>query len=71
MAGHTGASYNEAALGASYSLSKTTQLYVIGVYEKTSGTDSTGHDAVASIYNLSPSTTNHQVYARVGIQKRF
>ncbi|HDR9140949.1 porin [Burkholderia multivorans] len=71
VSGRTGASYNQAALGASYSLSKTTQLYAIGVYQKAGGTDSTGHDAVASIYNLSPSTKNHQAYARIGIQKRF
>ncbi|VXC92229.1 Outer membrane protein (Porin) [Burkholderia sp. 8Y] len=71
VSGHTGASYNEAGVGASYSLSKTTQLYMIGIYQKASGTDSTGREAVASIYNITPSSTNHQAYVRLGIQKRF
>ncbi|MGF6870649.1 porin [Paraburkholderia sp. MM5477-R1] len=71
VSGHTGASYNQAGLAAQYALSKTTLLYLLSVYQKASGTDSTGHDAVASIYNITPSTTNHQVYVRLGIQKRF
>ncbi|MGU7782815.1 porin [Burkholderia sp. PU8-34] len=71
VSGHTGATYNEGGLGASYALSKTTLLYVLGVYQKASGTDSTGHAAVASIYNITPSSTNHQAYVRVGLQKRF
>jgi predicted porin len=71
VSGHTGASYNQAALGAQYALSKTTLLYLLGVYQKASGTDSTGHDAVASIYNITPSATNHQAYVRLGLEKRF
>lgn len=71
VSGYTGASYNQAGFGASYSLSKSTQLYMIGIYQKANGTDSTGHEAVASIYNITPSSTSHQVYVRLGIQKRF
>jgi predicted porin len=69
--GYTGASYNQAGLGAQYALSKRTLLYVLGIYQKASGTDSTGHEAVASIYNISPSSTNRQAYVRFGIETHF
>ncbi|WP_433706420.1 porin [Paraburkholderia sacchari] len=71
VSGRTGASYNQAGIGAQYALSKTTLLYLIGVYQKASGTDSTGHHAVASIYNITPSATDHQAYVRLGIEKKF
>ncbi|MGF6367995.1 putative porin [Paraburkholderia sp. RAU6.4a] len=71
VTGFTGAKYQQAALDASYSLSKETILYILGVYQKASGIDSTGHDAVASIYTVSPSTSNHQGIIRVGLEKKF
>jgi len=71
VTGFTGAKYSEVALDADYSLSKTTVLYILGVYQKASGIDSTGHEAVASIYTLSPSSSNHQAVVRLGIEKKF
>jgi predicted porin len=71
VTGFTGAKYQQAALDLSYFLSKGTVLYVLGVYQKVSGVDSTGHEAVASIYTLSPSTSNHEAVLRLGIEKKF
>ncbi|MEM5343961.1 porin [Paraburkholderia azotifigens] len=69
--GHGGAHYNQGALGADYFLSKRTDVYLIGVYQHASGTDSTGQQAVASINGLTPSNSNNQLTARVGIRHKF
>lgn len=69
--GYSGAHYNQFNLGATYSLSKRTSLYAIGFYETASGTDSTGHAAVADLYGASYSSTNRQLAAIVGITQRF
>ena len=54
------ASYNQGSVGLDYYLSKRTDLYVIGIYQKASGTDSTERDAVASINQLTASTSDRQ-----------
>jgi len=69
--GHGGANYNQGALGADYFLSKRTDVYLIGVYQHASGTDSTGQSAVASINGLTPSNSNNQTTVRVGIRHKF
>jgi predicted porin len=69
--GKSGAKYNQLGLAAHYLLSKRTDLYVIGVYQKASGTQSNGGTAVASITTLTPSTTDHQGAVRVGICHTF
>ena len=69
--GHGGGHYNQGALGADYFLSKRTDVYLIGVYQHASGTDSTGQSAVASINGLTPSNANHQTTVRVGIRHKF
>lgn len=69
--GYSGASYNQVNLGTVYSLSKRTSLYLIGFYEKASGTDSTGTAAVAALGGSVPSSTNHQVAATAGITHKF
>lgn len=63
-------------LGTDYSLSKRTDVYLAGVYQHASG--SLGYDGngtpiqnVASINMLSPSSTNNQVAATVGLRHRF
>ncbi|AOK06731.1 porin [Burkholderia sp. AU28942] len=66
-----GAKYYQGALGADYFLSKRTDVYVIGVHQKASGTDSTGAAAVAAINNLTPSTSDRQTTVRVGIRHKF
>ncbi|MGF6756543.1 porin [Paraburkholderia sp. GAS334] len=66
-----GAKYFQYALGSDYFLSKRTDVYIVGVYQKASGTDSNGGAAVAAINNLTPSKSNTQVTARVGIRHKF
>lgn len=66
-----GAKYFQGALGAHYFLSKRTDVYLIGIYQKASGTDSTGATAVAAINVLTPSTSDRQSTVRVGIRHKF
>jgi predicted porin len=66
-----GARYYQGAIGADYFLSKRTDVYLIGVYQKASGTDSTGTAAVAAINNLTPSTSDRQSTVRIGIRHKF
>jgi predicted porin len=66
-----GAKYYQGAIGADYYLSKRTDIYVIGVYQKASGTDSTGAPAVAAINNLTASASDRQSTVRVGIRHKF
>ncbi|MBY4823994.1 porin, partial [Burkholderia contaminans] len=66
-----GAHYNQASGGADYFLSPRPDVYLVGTYPRASGTDSTGRVAVASINQLTPSTSNHQTAIRVAIRHRF
>jgi hypothetical protein len=43
----------------------------MGIYQHASGTDSTGRDAHAAIYTITPSDSDDQGVARVGIRHRF
>ncbi|BCQ24269.1 porin [Caballeronia sp. NK8] len=65
------AKYHQAMLGADYFLSKRTDVYIDGVYQHATGTDSTNRSAVANINGLSPSSTSNQVAAVVGIRHKF
>lgn len=65
------ANYRQTLLALAYFLSKRTELYAIGIYQQASGTDSLGQPAVASILSVTPSATNKQVLARVGILHKF
>jgi predicted porin len=69
--GVNNAKYHQGIIGADYFLSKRTDLYIDGIYQHASGTDSTGHKAVADINVLSPSSTSNQVAAVVGIRHKF
>lgn len=69
--GSDGAKYNQGAVGVDYFLSKRTDLYLVGVYQKASGMDSTGKEAVASINQLTPSTSDRQAAVRIAIRHRF
>ncbi|WP_175154086.1 porin, partial [Paraburkholderia ultramafica] len=64
------AKYHQVALGADYFLSRRTDLYLTGIYQHASGTDSTGTPAVANISLFSPSSTSNQVAATVGIRHK-
>ncbi len=65
------AKYHQGTIGADYFLSKRTDVYVDGVYQHASGTDSTNRSAVANINGLSASSTSNQVAAIVGIRHKF
>ncbi|WP_250502443.1 porin [Caballeronia sp. AZ7_KS35] len=65
------ASYQQGTLSAAYLLSKRTRLYALAIYQKASGTDSLGQPAVASITQLTASSTDHQLLVRLGIVHTF
>jgi predicted porin len=66
-----GARYLQLDFGTIYSLSKRTDVYALTVLQRASGVDSLGQQAVASISGFSPSTTGHQIGARIGIRHKF
>jgi predicted porin len=52
--------------GVDYLLSKRTDLFLVGIYQKAAG------DAqYAQIYSLSPSTTKSQVSAVIGLRHKW
>ncbi|ABE36801.1 gram-negative porin family protein [Paraburkholderia xenovorans LB400] len=65
------ANYLQWNLGADYALSKRTDIGLVGVWQRASGTDSTGKPAVASIASLTASSTNSQVAVRLNLRHRF
>ncbi|KXU84674.1 porin [Caballeronia megalochromosomata] len=69
--GASGARYHQGALGVDYFLSKRTDIYMVGVYQKANGTDSTGNPAVASISQITPSSTDRQAALRFAIRHKF
>ncbi|SAK72250.1 porin [Caballeronia calidae] len=78
--GDTGAHYNQVSLGADYSLSKRTDLYAVGAWQKASGTqkDAAGvtSSAQASVGSyggsgFSPSGSDHQEIVIVGVRHKF
>lgn len=69
--GASGARYHQGALGVDYFLSKRTDIYMVGVYQKANGTDSTGNPAVASISQITPSSTDRQAALRFAIRHEF
>jgi predicted porin len=71
VSGKEGAKYEQFNLGAAYSLSKATDLYVTGAFQHASGTDSLGRPAVAAIGYLTPSATSKQVAVSAGIKHLF
>ncbi|SKD06340.1 porin [Paraburkholderia hospita] len=62
---------HQAMLGADYALSKRTDLYAVGIYQHASGTNSFCAKATAQITTLSPSSSQNQVAAIVGIRSKF
>ncbi|WP_321815221.1 MULTISPECIES: porin [unclassified Paraburkholderia] len=66
-----GSRYRTASLGGAYLLSKSTYLYGIGIWQHASGIDSTGHEAVADLFGLSPSSNANQGAVRIGLRHLF
>lgn len=71
VAGRGGARYQQLNLGADYFLSKRTDLYLVAVGQKASGTDSTGKAAVAAIDGLTASSNSKQLLITAGIRQKF
>jgi predicted porin len=69
--GMTGAAYQQVASGVDYFLSSRTDVYLIGVFQKASGTDSTGRQAVAAINGPSAAAGDRQAVVRVGVRHKF
>ncbi|MGI4812054.1 MAG: porin [Janthinobacterium lividum] len=69
--GLNGPKYHQVNAGADYFLSKRTDVYLLGTWQKALGHDSTGGEAVAAINTLTPSNSNQQAYVRVGIRHKF
>jgi predicted porin len=69
--GNDSAKYHQGSAGVDYFLSKRTDVYITGVYQHASGTDSTGKSAVAAINGLSASSNDNQFTARIGIRHKF
>lgn len=65
------AHYNQVGAGAQYLFSKRTFTYLVVAWQHASGTDSTGHAAVADLTYLTPSSTENQLAVRVGIRHSF
>jgi predicted porin len=65
------AKYQQVNVGAQYFLSKSTILYMIGVYQHASGLSSFGKPAVAQINEVVPSSTPNQLLLRVGMVVKF
>ena len=69
--GVTNEKIHQAMLGADYFLSKRTDLYAVGIYQHASGKNSFGANATAQITTLSPSSSQNQLAAIVGIRSKF
>jgi len=63
--------FNQISLMADYLLSKRTDIYVEGTYQKATGTSSTGAPAVAAIGSLGDSSNNHQFGMRSSLRHKF
>ena len=63
--------YNQVSLLADYLLSKRTDVYLEGAFQRASGTSSTGAPAVANIANLGDSSNNQQWVLRASYRHRF
>jgi len=66
-----GVTYQQLNVGAEYFLSKRTDVYVVVFGQHASGRDSTGGNAVAAVYGLTPSSSDNQVAATVGLRHKF
>lgn len=69
---NNGATYQQGMVGVDYFLSKSTDIYLVGIYQKASGTDSRNRPAIASINNQSsPSGNDHQAVVRIAMRHKF
>ncbi|RKP46531.1 porin [Trinickia fusca] len=73
--GDTSATYHQVSLGADYSLSKRTDVYLVGAYQHASGNTSNGSGgltpAQASIGSYGYNGTNSQELVALGLRHKF
>ena len=63
--------FNQVSVIADYALSKRTDVYAEGAYQKAAGISSTGAAAVANIGNTGDSGSSSQTLVRVAIRHKF
>lgn len=63
--------YHEADVSIDYFLSKRTDVYAMVMGQQASGRDSTGQNAVAQLWALSPASTNRQIGTVIGLRHKF
>jgi predicted porin len=63
--------FNQVSLIADYSMSKRTDIYVMGSFQKASGINSNGTAAVADIGALGDSSNSRQAVVRFAMRHRF
>jgi len=69
---NAGASYHQVMASVDYALSTRSDVYLLGVFQQASGTDSLDLPSVASITNQpGASSSNRQAIVRVGFRQRF
>lgn len=69
--GDSSATYHQASLGADYSLSKRTDVYLVGGYQHASGHTAGGANATASIGSYGYDGTNTQELVALGLRHKF
>ncbi|WP_338927177.1 porin (plasmid) [Mycetohabitans endofungorum] len=72
--GNSSAKYNQVSLGADYSLSKRTDVYLVGAWQKATGQqDGAGSQAQASIssYGFAGANGSAQEYVALGMRHKF
>ncbi|PRX36103.1 putative porin [Paraburkholderia sp. BL18I3N2] len=65
------AHYDQGNIGGDYFLSKRTDVYLTVAYQKASGVDSTGKQAVAALWPVTASSNSHQIVGALGLRHRF
>lgn len=69
--GDNNAKYHQVSLGADYSLSKRTDVYLVGAYQHASGKNADGSDAQASIGSYGIAGKSSQELVALGLRHKF
>ncbi|KVD44957.1 porin [Burkholderia sp. MSMB1072] len=69
--GQTDAKYHQVSLGADYSLSKRTDIYLVGAYQHASGHNADGSDAQASVGSYGIAGKSSQEIVALGLRHKF
>ena len=69
--GDNDAKYHQVSLGADYSLSKRTDIYLVGAYQHASGRNADGTSAQASIGSYGIAGKSSQEIVALGLRHKF